>query len=122
METSELFARELANTFASFRDQLEGYLDDGNDGFAYVFLAVEVTPELLAAYNASEAGEFVELDWRALLAFLDGWFLRGDPDVDNVIKASFLLQLPGPEQQGSEIVEELPEGLRLGLESVRGGR
>ncbi|WP_285106188.1 hypothetical protein [Promicromonospora sp. MEB111] len=122
METSELFARELANTFASFRDQLEGYLDDGNDGFAYVFLAVEVTPELLAAYNASEAGEFVELDWRALLAFLDGWFIRGDPDVDNVIKASFLLQLPGPEQQGSEIVEELPEGLRLGLESVRGGR
>ncbi|MCP2282140.1 hypothetical protein APR04_001035 [Promicromonospora umidemergens] len=122
MEASERFARELANDFAYFRDQLEGYLDDGNDGFAYVFLAVEVAPEVLAAYVASKTGAAVELDWRALLVFLDDWFGRDDPDVDNVIRASFLLQLPYPGQPGSEIVEELPEGLERGLRAVRTGR
>lgn len=119
MQASELFARELANEFGYFQDQFESYLDDGNDGFAYVFLAVEVVPELLAAYLASKAGASVELDWRALLVFLDDWFGRDDPDVDNVIKASFLLQLPYPGQPGSEIVEELPEGLERGLRAVR---
>ncbi len=122
MEASEQFARELANEFDYFRDQLEGYLDDGNDGFAYVFLAVEVAPELLAAYVASKTGAAVELDWWALLVFLDDWFGRDDPNVDNVIRASFLLQLPYPGQPGSEIVEELPEGLGRGLRIVRTGR
>lgn len=122
MEASERFARELGNEFPFFRDQLEGYLDDGDDGFAYVFLAVEVTPELLAAYLASRTSPDVELDWRALLAFLDDWFGRDDPDIDNVIKASFLLQLPNPGQPGSEVVEHLPEGLERAFRIVRPDR
>jgi hypothetical protein len=119
MEAGEQFARELANQFVGFQDQLEPYLDDGDDGFAYVFLAIEVTPELVDAYIASTTGRAVALDWRALLRFLDEWLGRGDPVVDNVIKASFLLQLPNPGSPGRGIVAELPERLERTLRTAR---
>ncbi|GAB3170655.1 hypothetical protein GCM10027059_37410 [Myceligenerans halotolerans] len=122
MDSTDRFARELAGRFPWFEDPLEPYLDDGDVGYAYVFLAVEVTPEIVAAYRAERAGaSSIELDWRAVLNFIDTCLMGDDPDVVNVIKASFVLQLPNPGDLAYGIVDELPARLRATFSSVRPG-
>jgi hypothetical protein len=120
MDVTDRFARELASTFPWFEDPLEPYLDDGFSGYAYVFLAVEVTPVILSAYISDAlSGREAEFDWRGVLRLLDDWLGRGDPDVANVIKASVLLQLPQPGVRGYGIVDELPERLGATFGLVR---
>lgn len=119
MDRTEEFARDLAERFSWFQDPIESYLDDSDVGFAYVFLAVEVTPEIVDAFIASAEGGTGHLDWRRVLSFLDEWHSRGFQDVDNVIKASFLLQLPGSGAPGYGIVRDLPNALRASFQLVR---
>lgn len=119
MGRTEQFARDLAERISWFQDPIESYLDDSDVGFAYVFFAVEVTPEIVDAFIASAEDGTSNLDWRRVLSFLDEWHSRGFQDVDNVIKASFLLQLPESGAPGYGIVRDLPSALLASFQLVR---
>ncbi|MFC8800636.1 hypothetical protein ACFT2C_23120 [Promicromonospora sp. NPDC057138] len=120
VDRTDQFARDLAEKFPWFQDPLEPYLDESDAGFAYVFFAVEVTPEIVKSFIASEeSGTNSDLDWRGVVAFLDEWHSRGLQDVDNVIKASFLLQFPPSGAPGYGLVRDLPAALHESFHIVR---
>ncbi|WP_423464042.1 hypothetical protein ACO229_05350 [Promicromonospora sp. MS192] len=107
--SDEAFAVELAETFPSLGKNIDFYYDDPETFLAHVYFGVDVTPKVVQAYVADVTGERTadQLDWRAVLAFLEEKLHAGDPEVRTVIGTSFLFQLPTPGQAGYAIVDEL---------------
>ncbi|MFI9486383.1 hypothetical protein ACIG47_08315 [Promicromonospora sp. NPDC052451] len=107
--SDEAFAVELAETFPSLAKNIDFYYDDPETFLAHVYFGVDVTPKVVQAYVADVTGERTadQLDWRAVLAFLEEKLHAGDPEVRTVIGTSFLFQLPTPGQAGYAIVDEL---------------
>lgn len=68
---------------------------------------------MVAAYVADhgDGAGGDQLDWRAMLDFLNGRLRSGDEAERTVIGTSFLYQLPWPEQEGHGIVDELDDEL-----------
>jgi hypothetical protein len=108
-QSDESFSLELAETFPSLGENIDFYFDDPETFLAHVYFGVEVTPKVVAAYVADITGEATDdqLDWRAVLAFLNDQLRAGDQAVRTVIGTSFLFQLPNPGQAGYAIVDEL---------------
>jgi hypothetical protein len=112
-QSDEAFAVELAETFPGLGENIDFYYDDPETFLAHVYFGVEVTPKVVAAYIADVSGDSTgdQLDWRAVLNFLNDKLHTGDQAVRTVIGTSFLFQLPNPGQAGYAIVDELDDEL-----------
>ncbi len=60
----------------------------------------DITQEVVAAFLA---GEDAELDWKAVLAFLEEQAAHEVPEIDKVLATAFLWYLPWPGQPGYEL-------------------
>ncbi|MEO3925093.1 hypothetical protein ABGB07_14675 [Micromonosporaceae bacterium B7E4] len=109
----ERFALDLVENFPSLGANLDFYYHDPEEFHAHVFLGVEVTRKVVAAYVADpgDGAGGDQLDWRGVLNFLNERLRSGDEAVKTVIGTSFLFQLPLPGQEGYPIVEQLDDEL-----------
>lgn len=112
-QSDESLAVELAENFPSLGENIDVYYDDPETFLAHVYFGVEVTQKIVAAYVADVSGDSAghQLDWRAVLNFLNDKLLTGDQAVRTVIGTSVLFQLPNPGQAGYAIVNELDDEL-----------
>lgn len=120
-QSDEVFAIELAAAFPGLGENIDLYYDDPETFLAHVYFGADVTPKVIAAHVADVSGDSTEdqLDWRAVLEFLNDHLLAGDEAVKTVIGTSFLFQLPTPGQAGYSIVQELDGELARLLKLVR---
>ncbi|PJI94132.1 hypothetical protein [Luteimicrobium subarcticum] len=108
----EAFAIALAERFPVLGATLDHCYDGPDEFLAHVYVGVEVTPRVVAAYVADpDATSGRGLDWRGVLAFLDESARSDEDSVKTVIGTSFLFRLPLPNQAGHGIVAELPPEL-----------
>lgn len=118
MNTAVQLVEALVERFPVLRPLYEEHVSDNGEVLPYVIFGIGngITDRVVDAYLRDGSDE---LDWRAVLRFLDAQIGRGDRDVDDVIGTDFLWGLPGPTRPGYGIVEELPENLRKMFDGVR---
>jgi hypothetical protein len=116
--TSDEFVRALVAQFPALRLYYEEHLQEMGELLPHVFFGIGegLTDRVVDAYLRDEIDA---LDWRGVLDFLDEHFDRGDRQVDEVLVTDFLLAMPGPNQAGHALIDELPERLRTRFMLVR---
>jgi hypothetical protein len=101
--------RELVARFPKLSRLLEQHINDYEEILTHVYFA-DVTNYLVSLPVASR-------ELRDMLAFLEETFAAGDPDLQELIAASFLENLPFPEESGGEIRDMLGPALMRHLET-----
>lgn len=110
---------DLVERFPQLAEDYEIHLAESGEPLAHVFFW-EVTQAVVHAYNGDDA-RYVDLDWRALVRYLDQIFPTAPREVEKVIVTSFLLYLPSPTEPGYSIVGELGPALAERFKLVRPG-
>ncbi|HEV2636323.1 MAG TPA: hypothetical protein VGX23_14320 [Actinocrinis sp.] len=105
-EIANEFFERLVAVFPQLAEDYEIHVENEGQVLAHVFLSIDVVPAALAAYSGQD-GDYQDLDWRALLTYLDDTFPTADPYLQKAIVTSFLMDLPWPTEPGYGIIEHL---------------
>ena len=100
------FVRHLVEAFPALEEDYEDHVfNNGGETLPHVFAFMELMDAMVGAYLGQE--EYRELDWVAVLAYLDRQLAEGAPEVRGVIVTSFVDDLPSRDEPGHGLVEHL---------------
>lgn len=115
MTSAASMVEALVAQFSAFEDAFESHVFNQDGILPHLFFG-EVEEAVVGAFVAGGADE---LDWRAVLSFLEEQWRQEIPDVKSVISASFLWDLPHPGVQGYDIVKHLPPAMAQEFQRIR---
>ena len=115
MDSGEVLVKRLVEQFTQLVPLYAEHLADNNGELLPHVLFWEVTRSVVDSY----LGRSPHLDWRGVIATLDGEYQQGDVYLRGIVEVSFLENLPYPKEEGYGIVGVLPERLRGAFDRVR---
>lgn len=110
-EKQVAFVRTLVERFPKLSPLLEKHINDYDEILSHVFFA-DFTHHLVSLLPAASH------QLPDILAFLEETFAAGDAELQELIAASFLENLPFPEETGGEIRDLLGPTLARQLEAM----
>jgi hypothetical protein len=115
--STQLLVDRLVATYPELRTLHQEHVDTFGELLPHVLFG-ELTAWLVNAYIADpEVGP--EAAWRRILADLERDYETGDPDVRELLYASFLENLPHPDEDGAGIAAHLGPRLATDLADFR---
>jgi hypothetical protein len=100
------FVQRLVEAFPALEEDYEIHVfNNAGETLPYVFVSMELMDAVVGAFTGEE--EYRELDWAAVLDYLDKQLAEADREVREVIVTSFVLDLPFPGQPGYGLVDHL---------------
>jgi hypothetical protein len=115
------FTRHLVEAFPALEEDYEDHVfNNAGETLPHLFASMELMDAVVGAYLGRE--EYHELDWAAVLAYLDQQLAEADdPDVRGVIVASFVEDLPSRGEPGYGLVDHLGPHLARAFAEKRPG-
>lgn len=104
----------VGNSGRPLRDE---YIAQFSEMLPHVFFGF-VTEWLVNAYRADPGGG-PDAVWRRMLDRFEGEYAAGDPDVEELLAASFLENLPYPDEPGGDIVDHLGPTMNAHVQTYR---
>lgn len=99
------FVERLVARFPALAEDYECHIANNGETLAYVFTGMELMDAVVGAYLDDE--EYQDLDWAAVLDYLDGEYATAGPEARSVLVTSFVLDLPFSHQPGYGLVAHL---------------
>lgn len=115
------FTRRLVQAFPALEEDYEDHVANNfGETLPHLFASMELMDALVGSYLGQE--EYRELDWAAVLAYLDRHYIEDtDPEIRNVIAVSFVEDLPNRDQPGYGLIDHLGPNLAQLFAKVRPG-
>jgi len=118
-ELTIAFVRSLVSRFPSLSGVLEEHVKDNDEILPHVFFG-DLTRFTLSLLSTAIGGGGLppRRELRGILDYLEETYSKGDAELQELIAASFLENLPGPREDGSQIRGMLGPNLRKQLQVI----
>jgi hypothetical protein len=113
---AEEFIEQFSRDLPGFEELYSIHLENEGQSLPHLFFSIDVVKATVDSFLGNREEES---DWRLTLSYLEQKFAQHIPEVDAVITASFLEQLPYKGQPGADIARNLGPQMKAKLAELR---